>query len=108
MTDTLWRLVWALPLVLVTGAAAMLLLKRILTPAGTSVEHGRHLTLRESLIISDGTRMHLIEVDRQKYLLVESATDTVLECVVASADHSSQRPFSGPPWAQRLARSLLR
>jgi flagellar biogenesis protein FliO len=108
MTDTVWRLIWALPLVLVTGTAAMLVLKRILTPVSPPVEPGRHMALRESLTVSDGTRMHLIEVNRQNYLLVESATNTVLQCLQPQADLSRQRPVSGPPWAQRLARGLLR
>ena len=79
--DALWRLTWALPLVLLTGMVAMLALKRFLTlerrPGARTPKSV--LSLRESLAVSDQTHVHLIAVGRQEYVVVESARHAVIQ-----------------------------
>jgi flagellar biogenesis protein FliO len=77
--DALWRLAWALPLVLAVGAAAILVLKYFVIPAQAARRSARRIELRESLPLSDETRIHLIEVDRRAYLVVESTRQTTLQ-----------------------------
>lgn len=101
MSDTLLRLSWALPLVLATGAVAMLALKRVVARAPKAPEESPRMTVRETLAVSEETRVHLVELNRQSYLLVESTRGTQLHAVPAQFGESS-RAGSLPAWAQRL------
>lgn len=102
MTDALWRLIWALPLVLVTGLVAVLVLKRLLPEARADRQH-RRMAVCETLTLSDQTHLHLIEVDRQPYLLVDSPGGTALQ--LATRDGAHRRVATAPAWALRLFRS---
>ena len=96
--DTLWRLAWALPLVLTVGFAVVLMLKRFVVPTAAASQALQRMRLRESLSLPDDTRVHLIEVDRQAYLIIESARHTLLQSVEAQ-----RTPVRGaPPWMQRF------
>jgi flagellar biogenesis protein FliO len=79
--DALWRLTWALPVVLLTGIAVMFVLKRWVTPerrpGGRTAK--AVMSLRESLSVSDQTHVYLIAIGRQEYVLVESARNTVMQ-----------------------------
>ena len=111
MTDVLWRLIWALPLVLLTGLTAVLVLKRILVPIRSVEPPAQRMSLHEVLTPSDLTRVYLIEVDRQTYLLVESVGGTVLQNASIKNDvggRAYSRFAVGPQWAQRLLKSVLR
>ena len=101
MTDTLWRLTWALPLVLLVGAVAMLVLKRFLIPVRSTAKDSQRLTVRESLSLSTDTHVHLIELDRKPYLVVESTRASALLQTVEAA-RGPQR--AGPPWMRRSTR----
>jgi hypothetical protein len=68
----LLRLAWALPLVLLVGFGALLILKRFLELPQRSTAK-RRMTLHESLALSRDTRLFLIEVDGCAYLVTESA-----------------------------------
>lgn len=83
MADALWRLAWALPLVLLTGGVAVLLLKRFVIRGAPSSEANRpgRLLLRESLCVSEQTCVHLIEIDGTPCLLAESSRHATLHAV---------------------------
>ena len=96
--DTLYRLAWALPLVLMVGFAVMLMLKRFVVPTVAASQAPQRMSLRESLSLPDDTRVHLIEVDRQAYLIVESTRHTLLQSI--EAQRTPVR--AAPPWMQRF------
>jgi flagellar biogenesis protein FliO len=102
MTDALLRLMWALPLVLVIGIAAALVLKRFVLPGvGRPAPQGQRLTLRESLSISQDTRLHLLDIDGRAHLVIESGRQTVLQWAPAAETPRVPGPFV-PRWAQRF------
>lgn len=76
MDDHLWRLAWALPLVLVIGVLFILALKRWgitrlpgLMPAVVNTTDLRVVT---DLQVSGDTRVYLLEAGGQRWLLTES------------------------------------
>jgi flagellar biogenesis protein FliO len=77
--DALWRLLWALPLVLALGAAAVLLLKRFIGPVAAARRLGRRMSACESVALSDETRVHLLEVDGKAWLVVESSRHATVQ-----------------------------
>jgi hypothetical protein len=92
--------------VLATGVGVMLLLKRFVVPAEARPRDRRRLNLRETLTVSDETRMHLVEIDRQSYLVVESTRNAVLQPTQSSAAEGSRSAAKlGPAWARRLTRA---
>ena len=101
MMDALLRLAWALPLVLGIGIAAAFVLKRFVVPAASAAPQGQRLNLRESLAISEETRLHLLEVDGKAHLVIESARQTVLQWAPALDAPRAPGPFV-PRWAQRF------
>jgi hypothetical protein len=109
MMDTLWRLVWALPLVLLTGAAVMLLLRHFVRPVQPTSQVALRMSLRESMSVSNDTRVHLLVADGQTYLLVESPGGTVLQPTQPKPAHEARLPGNvGPPWARRLLKAVSR
>ncbi|MEO8152139.1 MAG: hypothetical protein ABI605_03640 [Rhizobacter sp.] len=107
--DSLWRMAWALPLVLGIGFAAALVLKRFVVTVPSSSPQMQRIRLQESLSLSDDTCVHVIEFDRQAYLLVESSLQTTLQAAsVASAtsakavEAAPMPSRAGPAWALRL------
>ena len=93
--DALWRLTWALPVVLLTGIAVMLVLKRWMAPecrlGGRTAK--AVMSLRESLSVSDQTHVYLIAVGRQEYVLVESARNAVIQARDAGSQPRRIRPW---------------
>ncbi len=83
--DTVWRIMWALPLVLAVGMVAVLILRRFLGPAKHMHRKAQRMSLHESLSVSDDTRVHLIEVDGGRYLIVESARQAALQALNGGA-----------------------
>jgi flagellar biogenesis protein FliO len=77
--DALWRLLWALPLVLALGVAAVLLLKRFVGPASAARWPGRRMSACESVALSDETRLHLLEIDGKAWLVVESSRHATVQ-----------------------------
>lgn len=107
MTDAALRLAWALPLVLAIGGLAVLMLKRLLLPGAAVRTSTQRLSVRESLSVSDATRVHLIDVDGTSYIIVESTSHTSVQGVLQSlpAAASTRRGLAGragPAWVQRL------
>lgn len=102
--NALWRLLWALPLVLATGVAAMLLLRRFVVPMQARSRDARRLSLLESLAVSDDTRLHLVEIDQQPYVVVESTRDAVLQAVPAATVHAQRAAAIrlAPRWLRGL------
>jgi flagellar biogenesis protein FliO len=73
--ESAWRLIWALPLVLLVGAVAILVIRRIAPrPRESSIAR---LRLCESLQVSLETQLHLVEVDRRVHLVIESTRPIV-------------------------------
>lgn len=107
MTDALLRLAWALPLVLGLGVAAAFVLKRFVVPVADASPQRQRLSLRESLSVSDDTRLHLLEVDGKPHLLVESARATVLQWTPAGETSRASGPVV-PRWAQRFYKGAPR
>lgn len=109
MMDTLLRLAWALPLVLTMGAAVMFLLKQVVRPGQPTNPVALRLSLRESMSVSNDTRLHLVVADGQTWLLVESPGGTVLQPTQPKAAHETRLPGTvGPPWARRLLKAASR
>jgi flagellar biogenesis protein FliO len=106
---TLWRLVWALPLVLGVGVVGMLVLRRFIAPTRNIGQELRRLTARESLSLSDQTRVYLIDLDGASYLIVESVQHAELHGVPSqSAIRASQRSAYGAPRLRSFYRAERR
>ncbi len=99
--ESAWRLVWALPLVLAVGVAAVLVLRRFVTPMTPAAPRGPRVSLRDSLALSDHTRVHCIDVDGRAFLVVESAQQAALHALV-QAETPRAAPRGVPGWAQRF------
>jgi hypothetical protein len=96
--NSLLRLLWALPLVLAVGAAAMLVLRRFLVPA-TSPPGASRVAVRETVALSDHTRVHLLEIDGSGYLVVESTRSASLQPTAARVREPAGWPGrSRPRW----------
>jgi flagellar biogenesis protein FliO len=100
--NSLLRLLWALPLVLAIGAAAMLVLRRLLAsampPRGAS-----RVAVRETLALSDHTRVHLLEIDGSGFLVVESTQSATLQPMAARVREPAGGPGrSRPRWLGEL------
>lgn len=107
--EAAWRLVWALPLVVATGAAVVLFLRRIIAPVGRSQFAAQRLRVRETISLSEHSRAHLIEVDDRAYLLVESSQTMHLQPVAALATETSVAVANvSVPWLRRLYRAAAR
>jgi flagellar biogenesis protein FliO len=102
--NSLLRLLWALPLVLAVGIAAMLVLRRFVRSGGHGRRDGRRLVSREQLALSDHTRVHLVEIDGQAYLLIESTQHAVLQGLTPQPRETIRTPGrSKPAWLHRLS-----
>jgi len=101
VSDALWRLAWALPMVLAIGVASVLVLRRWVVPHRQGEATGR-LRVLESLPLSDDTRLYVIDVDRRPLLLVESSREITLQDVAAAAGAGMRHgPATGRAWIQR-------
>jgi flagellar biogenesis protein FliO len=105
MTDTLWRLAWALPLVLLIGGVAVLGLKRFVSTARSEHAGPLRMSRCESLSLSDSLSVHLIEVDSQPYLVAASAQQAVSIHTVEPARRLGK---GAHPWFQRFHRGGTR
>jgi flagellar biogenesis protein FliO len=96
--NSLLRLSWALPLVLMVGAGVTVLLRRFVLPASpTRCPH--RLVFREQLALSEQTRVHLVEIDGKGYLVVESSQNAALQPISTPAREASRVPGrSRPAW----------
>jgi flagellar biogenesis protein FliO len=107
--DALLRLAWALPLVLGIGIGSMLVLRRFVIAAPAAARPTQRLRMRESLSLSDETRVHLIEVDDRPYLVVESVRQAVLQPTAPLAVESARAPNRiGLSWMQRMYKAASR
>jgi hypothetical protein len=97
MTDSLWRLAWALPLVLTLGVVAMLVLKRVLSAGGPLEVAAEDLVLQRSLKLSETATAHVIAVEGKKLMIVESTAGvTAIELDTKAAPR--------PHWGRLLLR----
>jgi hypothetical protein len=77
MDDHIWRLIWALPLVLLIGVGAMLLLKRLgigvgPRPSAMPDHTAATPTLVSSTPLTDHTRALVVEFGAQRWVVFES------------------------------------
>lgn len=88
MDDHLWRLAWALPLVLVIGVLFILALKRwgITRLPGLMQVSPPETGLRvvADLTVSDDTRVYLLEAGGQRWLLTESKQQASTQALPSS------------------------
>jgi flagellar biogenesis protein FliO len=91
MDASLWRLTWALPLVLALGVLAVLALRRFGARGRASSQPSR-LSLGATLVLSDSTRAHCMDLDGRTFLVVESTSSVALErAVPTTASTNRQR-----------------
>jgi flagellar biogenesis protein FliO len=103
MSDELWRLAWALPLVLAIGVAAALLVRRWVVPRPRGAATGRIRAL-ESLPLSGETRLYLVEVDRRPLLIVESTREASIHEFASSGVAAGRvAPAAGRSWLHHMA-----
>jgi len=94
--NPLLRLLWALPLVLAVGVAGMLVLRRFLAPAAAP-RGAMRVVLRETLALSEHSRVHLLEIDGGGYLIVESAQNATLQPLSSPVREAGRRPVAWRP-----------
>jgi hypothetical protein len=80
--DTLLRLAWALPLVLLIGLGLMLAMKRLMSAERASPPAP---ALSKTLRLSEQTQAHVIDVAGQHYLVIESERSVVIEALASKA-----------------------
>ena len=100
MNDTLIRLTWALPLVLVLGVVAILVLRRVAPVLQGPTAQPNQLQLQESLRLSDKTVVHLVHAGGKPLLIAEGADGQV----AVHSLHEAQPPRGGwslNPWYRR-------
>jgi flagellar biogenesis protein FliO len=95
----LWRLTWALPLVLAIGWCVILVLKR-LGMGGESAKLSEDVdqaVLLDDLSLSDATRMLLVCVAGRTYVVFESSAQlSVHESMPVSEDSQGPLPLHSP------------
>jgi hypothetical protein len=101
MSESLTRLAWALPLVIVLGALAMLLMRRLLPHWQTPAAPVARLALHESLNVSETTRTHLLSVDGQRMLLVETRDQPSTAVLLPNAVPARLAAWPNGAWRRR-------
>jgi len=94
----LWRLSWALPVTVLIGGVIILLLKQILGQGSFPDRTLQRMVKRESLSLSDETRLHLVEVDGRPYVLVESTRHASLHNAPVAPQAARVRGGWSVPW----------
>jgi flagellar biogenesis protein FliO len=86
----LWRLTWALPLVIAVGWALILLLKRLgLGAPGELRDEVEDTVLVSSQALTDQTRVLLVRVQGQSYVVFESAAHLSVQAIPSQTSVSS-------------------
>jgi flagellar biogenesis protein FliO len=102
---TMWRLLWALPLVLIVGFAVMLILRRFMTLTPREYVEPQRLHLRGTVTLSAKTQAYLVEADGKGYLVVESDQPIAVQEIAPTAGTPLHAARFGPPWLRRLYRA---
>jgi len=95
MDASLARLLWALPLVLVIGVAAIWALKRWLHLLERAPGAAAPLSLKQSLSLSDRATAHVLEVEGRRFVVVESAQ------AISTVELGAPRPLAAWPLRPR-------
>jgi flagellar biogenesis protein FliO len=98
MAKELWTLAWALPAVLILGLVAALVLRRFYTNVHERESQRCRLHLSESLTLSEETRVHLIAIDGETHVLVESARNATLQFARSPLALARRRPWTRSLW----------
>lgn len=96
MDAQLWRLLWALPLVLAVGVLAILAIKRLGFAAEPSRQELPPRVVHE-LDMGQQTRLIVCEIEGQRWVVVEGRTGLALQALTESRpnlDLGANRRFS--------------
>lgn len=74
MDESLSRLIWALPLVLLLGVAMIWVVKRWLPLLGGRSVANAPLTLLQTMQLSERAAVHVLQVDGRRLVIVETAS----------------------------------
>lgn len=104
MNDPFWRLAWALPLVIAIGLALIYWLKRLGLGQGGSGEPVQPI-VRSSTALTEHTRVLVVEVNLQTFVVFESDVHIAVQPQDAHAHTTVRHPFMTgssvmPPWRQ--------
>ena len=113
MGDPLLRLMWALPLVLVLGTAAILVLKRRLAPTSVHAPAPCRTQLRliEELALPDESRLFLVDISGSMQLVVSSNRHVSLHTLDRSMrfdDAIVSKPSSNALWMLKLLKGAAK
>jgi flagellar biogenesis protein FliO len=101
--NTLWRLAWALPLLLAVGVAVALAMRPFVVPSQRRSGDRSRMTSHASLALSDQTRVHLIDVDGVSYLVVESTQNALLQGLRPQIVETARPQVRfAPAWVRRF------
>lgn len=92
MNDQLWRLVWALPLVIAIGVALIYWLKKLGLGQGGGGQPAQPI-VRSSTALSEHTRVLVVEVDQRAFVVFESDTHIAVQPQDTHAHPPMRHPF---------------
>lgn len=94
MDDSVGRLIWALPLVLLIGIGVLLALKKL--GVGTGLNHAVNgdPIVRGMTLLSEQTKVTVVEVWGRAYMVVESSTGLHVEALDAQRAGFPSRPLA--------------
>lgn len=104
MNEQLWRLAWALPLVIAIGVGLILWLKRLGLGQGAAAEPEQPV-LRSQTKLSDQTSVLVVDVGSQTYVVFESQAHIAVQAQGAERGLPVRHPFMTAgsvafPWRQ--------
>lgn len=104
MNEQLWRLAWALPLVIAIGLALIYWLKRLGVGQGGAGETVQPV-VRSNTALTEHTRVLVVEVSQQVFVVFESDAHIAVQPQDAPAHAAARHPFmTGSavtfPWRQ--------
>ncbi len=102
MTDQLWRLAWALPVVIATGLLLIFWLKRMGVGQGTPKTHAEPI-VRSCTQLTEHTQVLIVEIHQQSFIVFESSQHIMVQGEATHGGASARHPYL-PGSAMALAR----
>lgn len=97
MEDQLWRLSWALPLVIVIGVGALYWLKRMgVGMPGSGAQAGEPRVLSRTTL-TEHTQVLVVEVQHQRYVVFESTAQVSVQASSTEMYPLASRMFGRRP-----------
>lgn len=91
MNDQLWRMTWALPLVIVIGVALIYWLKHLGLGGQVRESASVEPVVRSNTALTDHTRVLVVELEQQQFVVFESTAQIAVQPV-----HSEKFALSPP------------